>query len=118
LLELYGCDREVIDDVAKLEQTLLESCRRANARVVESCFHRFSPYGVSGVVIIAESHFAIHTWPEYDYAAVDLFTCSEQMNLDGMVEFIREVLDAEHVSVMEVKRGALVAPARTPVPSS
>ena len=80
LVEFNGCCPEILNDVAVIEEAMVEGARKAGATVIQSTFHHFSPFGVSGVVVIQESHLAIHTWPEYQYAAVDLFTCGETVD--------------------------------------
>ena len=73
--EFYACDAAVLDDVARLRDHLLAAAERIGARVLGETFHRFASGGVSGTLVIAESHVSIHTWPRERYAAVDLFTC-------------------------------------------
>lgn len=77
LLELNHCPEELLTKQELLERTLVESAQQAGATVVKSVFHQFSPHGLSGVVVIAESHVSVHTWPEHNYAAVDIFTCGD-----------------------------------------
>ncbi len=79
----------------------------AGATIVTKTFHHFSPYGVSGVVVIAESHLAIHTWPEYEYAAVDLFTCGDTVNPVIAYDYLRDHLGAKNAFYSELKRGLL-----------
>ena len=74
LLELFDCDTDAINNVEGVKGALIEAAKRAQATIVDVVFHEFNPFGVSGVVVIAESHLSIHTWPEYRYAAVDIFT--------------------------------------------
>jgi spermidine synthase len=85
---------------------MVDAALKAGATVINSTFHHFSPYGVSGVVVIQESHLAIHTWPEYGYAAVDLFTCGE---MDAWISFdyLKECFGAKNYSALEMKRGAV-----------
>lgn len=104
IMEVWDADPRLLDDVKALERLLLEAARAANATVLQSVFHRFSPYGVSGVVVIAESHLTIHTWPEYGYAAIDIFTCGPKMNLDAAVAVIRERLGGRMMQ-LEFSRG-------------
>jgi spermidine synthase len=80
LVEFYGCSSEVLNDVPRIESSMVSAAKEAGATIINSVFHHFSPFGVSGVVVIQESHLAIHTWPEYRYAAVDLFTCGYSVN--------------------------------------
>ncbi len=105
LVEFYDCDKEILDDVAAIEDHMRTAARKANSTIVNSTFHRFSPYGVSGVVVIAESHLSIHTWPEYGYAAVDLFTCGESVDPWKAFEYLKDVLKSKRESTMELKRG-------------
>ncbi len=104
IVELWDADPHLLDNAQALEQLLLQAARAANATVIQSVFHRFSPYGVSGVVVIAESHLTIHTWPEYRYAAIDIFTCGPKMNLEAAVEVIAAGLGGRIVQ-LEISRG-------------
>lgn len=110
IVELYGCDRTLLDDPSRLERILTEAIRRSGGTIIRPCFHQFSPHGVTGVVVIAESHVAVHTWPEFGYCALDVFTCGTQVKTDQIFELVRSALRAQETSVMEVKRGTLVLP--------
>lgn len=77
LIEYLDCDVGVLNDLAVVREAMLEAATVVHAHVVGSMFRRFEPQGVTGVVVIAESHLSIHTWPEFGYAAVDLFTCGD-----------------------------------------
>lgn len=79
LIEYYDCDSEVLKNTQLIEKYMIEAAKMAQATIVESVIHTFNPWGVSGVVVIEESHITIHTWPGYKYAAVDLFTCGNTM---------------------------------------
>ncbi|HBI26269.1 MAG TPA: adenosylmethionine decarboxylase, partial [Peptococcaceae bacterium] len=83
--------------------------------VRESVFHKFSPQGVSGVVIISESHLTIHTWPELGYAAVDVFTCGDKINPWDACKHLSEILQAEHVTATEMRRGIMAPCPKTAV---
>jgi S-adenosylmethionine decarboxylase len=108
ILELHDCDRKRLSNCEFLRETLLEACRRAGATILGNSFHVFSPYdGVSGVIIIAESHLSIHTWPEYCYAAVDIFACGDSLHPEKAVDFMVQELKAGNHSVTELKRGIL-----------
>ena len=82
VLDLYECETGHLDDIAWVKETLVEAARAAGATVVETVFHKFATCGISGVVVIAESHLAIHIWPEHRYAAVDVFTCGESVQIN------------------------------------
>ena len=80
LAEFTNCDYATLDNTELIKKHLTASARVSGATIVQSVFHRYNPHGVSGVIVIAESHVSIHTWPEYGYAAVDIFTCDEELN--------------------------------------
>lgn len=87
-VEFYECDSAVLADAGRLEEIFLVAAKRSGATVIDSYFHEFKPQGVSGVVVISESHFAVHAWPEHDYAAVDLFTCGDRVDFDVAIREI------------------------------
>jgi S-adenosylmethionine decarboxylase len=109
LVEFYHCDPGVLNDRDVIARAMDEAARISGATVVEEVFHLFNPHGISGVVVIAESHLSIHTWPEYGYAAVDLFTCGDEIKSEKAFEHLKKTLQAKAVSVMELKRGILDA---------
>ena len=107
LLELKGCNKEVLNNTSFLKSALLAAAGEVGATVLGEAFHQFSPQGVTGVVIIAESHLVIHTWPEYGYAAVDIFTCGNSVHPEGAAEMLVEKLGSKSHSIMEIQRGIL-----------
>jgi len=107
LLELKDCDKEVLNDLSFLKGVLLAAAGEAGATVLGESFHQFNPHGVSGVVIIAESHLFIHTWPECDFAAVDIFTCGDSVQPERAAEMIIRKLGAKNHSVLGIQRGIL-----------
>ncbi len=107
LAEYKGCDIDVINSVSVVEKSLLDAAKVASANVVASSFHRFEPCGVSGVVIISESHLAIHTWPEYLYAAVDIFTCGDNVYPDRAYEYLKMVFKSKEAVFKVLDRGVL-----------
>jgi len=109
LIELHDCDKEVLNDLGFLRDAMVAAAVDCGATVMGESFHHFSPQGVSGVVVIAESHLSIHTWPEYGYAAVDIFTCGTSVEPEKAVEALVEKLGAKNHSLMEIPRGLLVA---------
>lgn len=110
LVEYYDCSETRLNSVEFIEDALLRAVRASNATVISHNFHKFSPYGVSGVVVIAESHVAIHTWPEYNYAAVDIFTCGETIDPWIIQEHLKFDFESSNVSSMEMKRGLFKVP--------
>ena len=105
LLELFDCDTESINNLEAVKSSLIEAAKRAQATIVDVVFHEFNPFGISGVVVIAESHLSIHTWPEYRYAAVDVFSCGEVLQPEIAVNYLVEQFGAERASVVELQRG-------------
>lgn len=105
ILELRDCIREWLNDVDYIERVLLEAAKNANASIITYQFRRFQPQGVSGVVIIAESHLSIHTWPEFNYAACDVYTCGEMLKPERAVSYIIEKLGSMNPYVIEIRRG-------------
>jgi spermidine synthase len=107
LVEFTGCRSEILNDVSLIEKAMSQSAIKAGATVINSTFHHFSPYGVSGVIVIQESHLAIHTWPEYGYAALDLFTCGD--TVDPWISFdeLKKIFHAKNHSAVEMYRGSL-----------
>ena len=108
LLELKDCNQERLNDLDFIRDTLLTAAITSGATVLGESFHPFSPQGISGVVIIAESHLSIHTWPEHDYAAADIFTCGTTVKPEIAAEILIERLGARDHSVTEIQRGLLV----------
>jgi len=107
LVEFYDCDREILNDINSIENSMKDAAVNSGATIVKSVFHLFNPHGVSGVVVIAESHLAIHTWPEYGYAAVDLFTCGESVDPWEAFNLLKKRFKAQNQFTMELKRGQL-----------
>lgn len=104
IAEFYGCDTHGLDDLEHVRTSMLAAADEIRATVVAESFHRFAPQGVSGSVVIAESHLSIHTWPEYGYAAVDIFTCG---GLDPRAGFrlLEDRLRSTSTRVQEILRG-------------
>ncbi|KKC29679.1 S-adenosylmethionine decarboxylase proenzyme [Caldanaerobacter subterraneus subsp. pacificus DSM 12653] len=112
LAEVYGCDSRILDDVEMIEDIMVQAAIATGAEVREVAFHKFNPQGVSGVVVISESHLTIHTWPELGYAAVDVFTCGDHVNPWDGVNYIARMLKAENMTATEVKRGVFEKPVK------
>ncbi len=107
LAEFFDCDQEILNDAHRIELYMKRAAIECGATIVSSTFHAFNPHGVSGVVVIAESHLAIHTWPEYGYAAVDVFTCGETVDPAVANNALKEYLKAAKVKTVEINRGEL-----------
>ena len=109
LVELYGCEPATLNDMDVIRREMLRAAELSGATIVGDVFHRFQPHGVSGAVVIAESHLSIHTWPEYRYAALDLFTCGSNVNPWIGFDHLYKVLRAERSSQTEIRRGLFPA---------
>jgi S-adenosylmethionine decarboxylase len=107
LLELRDCNRDKLNDLDLLRETMLGAAEETGATVIGEIFHQFSPQGVTGVVAIAESHLCIHTWPEFGYAAVDIFTCGDGFEPNDAARLIVERLESHDPEFTEVTRGIL-----------
>ena len=104
IVEYYGCNPEILNDLAALSDMLVEAARRSGATPVKREFHQFAPHGISGVVIITESHLTIHTWPEHGFAAVDVFMCGSARP-ERAVQVIEAGLCPTSVSCRDMPRG-------------
>ena len=105
LLDMWGVDASDLDDADTLAERLLQASADGGAHIVESSFHRFEPQGVSGVVILAESHVALHTWPEHGFAAVDIFTCGRAEVAEGICSALIAGLRPLRHEVRRLDRG-------------
>ncbi len=107
LMELSDCSQEKLNDLTGLELTLNKAAEISGATIIKSVFHQFSPQGVTGVVVVAESHLAIHTWPEFGYAAIDFFTCNHNMDYEKAYHYLVQELSSKEHSYQTVKRGMI-----------
>ena len=105
LVEFYECNSNILNNVEYIEQMMVGAAVECGATVIEKNFHMFSPFGVSGVVIIAESHLAIHTFPELGFAALNVYSCRVRPPPE-LAELLRGHLGARGVHVREVARGS------------
>ena len=107
LAELRECNPEILKSLEKVRSIMVSAAQEAKATIVDVSFHEFNPFGISGVVVIAESHLTIHTWPEYDYAAVDIFTCGDIIKPEVAASFLIKEFGCKNPSIVEMKRGIL-----------
>jgi S-adenosylmethionine decarboxylase proenzyme len=108
LVEFTGCDPASLADLDRVTSAMLQAAEASGATVVTHSFHHFSPHGVSGAVIIAESHLAIHTWPEHGFAAVDFFSCGH-VDMSRGLTVLKAAFGATGESRLELERGPLRA---------
>ena len=110
ILEFYGCDFEVIDSIGLLQDAMREVAARCDMTVLGEVMHKFEPLGTSGVLLVAESHVSFHTWPEFGYAAFDVFTCNLKTDLMEVHNLIATSIGAKRSSVTVLERGTDVRP--------
>lgn len=105
LVDLHGCNPESLKKVDFIAEAMYEAAKKSEATIVGKFFKQFDPWGVSGVIIIAESHISIHTWPEYGLASVDYFSCSDEPKINLAIEHLKNTLEATRTDEVEVNRG-------------
>lgn len=104
LAELCDCDAVILNSINDIETILISAAIESGATVLNHMFHKFSPQGVSGVIVIAESHIAIHTWPEFNYAAVDVFTCGKHVNPYDIIYYIEDKFSCQKICISNFYR--------------
>ncbi|MDX9715213.1 MAG: adenosylmethionine decarboxylase [Dissulfurispiraceae bacterium] len=107
LVELRDCNPDILKDLTKVKEALVSAAKEAKATIIDVSFHEFNPFGISGMVVIAESHLSIHTWPEYGFAAVDIFTCGDLIKPEVAANYLIGIFNSKNPSIIEMKRGLL-----------
>lgn len=110
LIEMQDCSPISLDDIDHVRNAMLTAARETGVTVLGDKFHKFSPQGVTGVIAIAESHLTIHTWPEYKYAAADIFTCGSSFDPHVAAAVLIRELACKKPQITEVMRGVSIAP--------
>lgn len=105
IADFFECSEEVIKSTKLIRNYMINAAKKANATIVSEGFNSFNPWGVSGVIVIKESHITIHTWPEYRYAAVDLFTCGTSLELMEALNYLKEKLECKNMECSSLLRG-------------
>jgi S-adenosylmethionine decarboxylase len=105
VLDLYECETDRLDDLEWVKRTLVNAARAAGATIVQTVFHQFAPWGISGVVVIAESHLAIHIWPENRYVAIDVFTCGANVQVDAASAYLTRKFRSKRAVQRRFMRG-------------
>lgn len=103
LIDFHQCTSEILKRTSTIEQIMVEAAKAANLSIVSQAFNQFEPHGVSGFLVLKESHFSIHTWPEHSCAAVDLFTCGSSEGTLA-ISYLRTALEAKQVNIKEINR--------------
>jgi len=105
ILELFGCPSELLDDLNFIERAIEEGSKAARSSLIHITSHKFSPQGVTAVGLLAESHLSVHTWPERNYAAVDIFTCGERTQPEHACELLVQLFQPKQYSLLVLSRG-------------
>ncbi len=107
IAEFYGCDPKKLEKVQDVEPVLTKAAEIAEFNVLGRNFYQFEPYGVTGILLLSESHVSIHTWPEHGYVALDVFTCSHKEQARVAYSVLREEFSPKRADVIEIDRGIL-----------
>lgn len=107
LIDFYNCDNNVLSSVQNIEKIMNTASLKGNLHVVQKYFKQFLPYGVSGIMVLSESHFTIHTWPEYQYASVDLYLCSDDNNIEELIDYLTISFCSKKIKHVIIDRGII-----------
>lgn len=100
--DLYGCGK-MIDDVEAVKEASHKAIEYVGANIVEECIHEFEPIGITYFAVITTSHFSVHTWPEYGYAAIDVFSCTDTV-VEGITDKLKELFEAKEIKTQIIER--------------
>ena len=103
MIDCYGCDSGILDSQDMIREIIHRGCEEIKTEIVEECYHKFEPIGISAMAVITSSHFSIHTWPENGYAAIDIFSCSEDIP-DMIGEYMGKMFMAKEVRMKRFER--------------
>jgi len=106
IIDLHNC-AENLNNIEFIESTFTDIAKKSGATIVKSCFHQFSPHGVTGLLAITESHFAIHTWPEHNFVTVDIFSCSNSIDYQKCILLLEKAFGTTDTRTQEFERGKL-----------
>ncbi|MCJ8345571.1 adenosylmethionine decarboxylase [bacterium] len=104
LANMYGIDRDKLTHLKSIEEALKETIEKAELTMVGSCFHQFEPVGVTGVILLAESHISIHTWPEDQTAVIDIYTCGHTDHAKKAYQVLFDLFEPSDVDIKEITR--------------
>jgi len=105
MLELFGCDQEKINSRKFLHNLVKAAVKETGLTNLGSRFHQFQPYGVTGFTLLAQSHISFHTWPEFGYLVLDIFTCGDQNQAERLADHFLEELQPDRISRQVVRKG-------------
>ncbi|XOB40737.1 MAG: adenosylmethionine decarboxylase [Candidatus Nealsonbacteria bacterium] len=100
----YG---KIVEDKEELKKILITAAKKANSTPLKVDIYKFSPHGITGVVLLAESHIAFHSWPEYNYLAIDIFTCGDKSIPAKALDYFKKEFKPKKVEIKNIKRGKI-----------
>ena len=106
LIELFDCDSKILNDSNQVKDIFIDAAKKGKATIVNDLFHEFSPHGITGVLVIAESHLSIHTWPEHQYVAIDIFSCGNKVDFNKIINYLKDKLKCKNSSSVSINRGS------------
>ena len=107
LIDLEECDEAILNNLNKIRELLLYAAQKGGANIIGDTFHKFDPQGITGIVSIAESHISIHTWPEFGYAAVDIFSCGQSFKEQISADILINGLKCKNPKITRIERGLM-----------
>lgn len=110
IIEMQGVQFDQLNSIVLMENYFRTACKRGNLTLLDINMHEFQPHGVSGVAVLAESHISVHTWPEYGYAALDIFTCGDTADPEAALMSLKDQLGSSKMKVTRLDRGLPAAP--------
>ncbi len=96
-----------IEDKNEFNKILKEAAKKGGNTPLKTAVHKFNPHGITGIILLAESHIALHSWPEFNYLAVDIFTCGKKSMPAKALEYLKEVFQPKEIKITEIKRGKI-----------
>jgi len=96
-----------IEKTEKIKKFLIEAAKKAKNTPLKVSIHKFNPHGITGIILLAESHIAIHAWPEFDYLAIDIFTCGKRAFPDKALEYLKKVFKPKKIRILKIDRGKI-----------
>lgn len=105
IANLYNCNIKDMDDLEKIKKIIIDSANEKKLHILKDIFYKFNPIGITGVLILSESHLTVHTWPEYKFIAVDVFTCGENFKPKEVCDLIAKKVKSQNYDIREFERG-------------
>lgn len=105
ILDLHGCNKELLNSESVIRNALDESCKLANCKILKKLVYKFQPQGVTGILLLEESHIAIHTYPEHGSCFIDIYTCGDKATPEMAIRFLEDFFESKNMEVKKIHRG-------------